>query len=134
MPPADRAVPGSPLDWLARSRGDLALARAPLPEGAYREDLCYHAQQAAEKALKAVYVDAGRAFRYVHDLEELVTGPELQQIAVPEEVRGCLVLSAFASEARYPSPAEPVTEEELREAVAIPERVVRWAASEIEGG
>jgi hypothetical protein len=39
-----------------RAKGDLALARAPLPEGGFYEDLCFHAQQAAEKALKSVYL------------------------------------------------------------------------------
>jgi HEPN domain-containing protein len=52
--PQDRPVPGSAEDWLTRAEGDLALARAPLPEGAFHEDLCFHAQQAAEKSLKAV--------------------------------------------------------------------------------
>ncbi len=39
--PQDRPVPGSAEDWLARAQGDLALARAPLPEGAFYEDLCF---------------------------------------------------------------------------------------------
>ena len=51
----DRPTPGTPKDWLARAQGDLALAQISLPEGAYYEDLCFHAQQAAEKAIKAVY-------------------------------------------------------------------------------
>lgn len=53
--PEDRPVPGTAQDWMARAKSDLALARVPLPQGAFYEDLCYHAQQAAEKALKAVY-------------------------------------------------------------------------------
>jgi hypothetical protein len=52
--PQDRPVPGSSADWLARAKGDLAIAKAPLPEGAFHEDLCFHAQQAAEKAMKPV--------------------------------------------------------------------------------
>ena len=56
MLPGDRGVPGSPEDWLARAEGNLAIASAPLPEGAFYEDLCFHAQQAAEKALKAAYL------------------------------------------------------------------------------
>lgn len=71
-----RASPGTPQDWLARAKGDLALARLPLPQNAFYEDLCFHAQQAAEKALKAVYQHHGWTFRYTHDLEELVTGLE----------------------------------------------------------
>jgi HEPN domain-containing protein len=81
---------------LARANGDLALARAPLPEGGFREDLCYHAQQAAEKAVKAVYLHQGWAFRYIHDLEELLTGLERQGLAAPDEVKACFVLTAFA--------------------------------------
>ena len=100
MPPADRPAPGSPADWLARANGDLALAQAPLPDGAFHEDLCYHAQQAAEKAVKAVYLHQGWAFRYVHDLEELLTGLERQGRAVPDEVKRCFVLTVFASESR----------------------------------
>ena len=33
--PQDRPVPGSAGDWLARAEGDLALAQAPLPGGAF---------------------------------------------------------------------------------------------------
>jgi len=53
--PQDRAIPGTPQDWLDHAKSDLAFARLPLREGAYYEGLCFHAQQAAEKALKAVY-------------------------------------------------------------------------------
>ena len=37
MPPG-RQIPGTPQDWLARARSDLAFARLPLPEGAFFED------------------------------------------------------------------------------------------------
>jgi len=53
--PQDRPAPGSPQEWLSRAKGDLAMARVPLPEGVFYEDLCFHAQQAAEKAFKGVY-------------------------------------------------------------------------------
>jgi len=58
MPP-DESIPGSAQDWLARARGSLALAKQPKPEGAFWEDQCFLAQQAAEKALKAVYQARG---------------------------------------------------------------------------
>jgi len=74
--PEDRAVPGSAEDWLARAEGDLVIAQVPLPEGAFYEDLCFHAQQAAEKALKAVYQHYNKRFRYTPDLDELITEPE----------------------------------------------------------
>lgn len=36
--PHDRPAPGSAKDWLARAKGDLAIAEAPLPDGAFYED------------------------------------------------------------------------------------------------
>ena len=59
--PQDKPSPGTSRDWLVRAKGVLALAEVPLPEGAFYEDLCFHAQQAAEKALKAVYHRLGRS-------------------------------------------------------------------------
>jgi len=60
--PCHKDIPGSAADWLARAKSDLAIAKAPLPQGAIYEDLCFHAQQAAEKALKAVYQHHGWPF------------------------------------------------------------------------
>ena len=81
--PEPRHPPGAPGDWLARARGDLALARAPLPDGGYLEDLCYHAQPAAEKALKAVHVRHEIVFRYTHDLAELLASIRAAGLKVP---------------------------------------------------
>lgn len=131
--PQARLIPGSPGEWLARARGDLALARAPLPEGGFYEDLCFHAQQAAEKALKSVYLHQAWAFRYVHDLEELITGLRQNGLAVPEDVEEAVILTSYAFEARYPGVGEPVSEEEYKEALGLAEKVVRWAELLIEG-
>ncbi len=46
--------PGTPADWLARAKSNLALAKTPKPDDVYWEDLCFNLQQAAEKAMKAV--------------------------------------------------------------------------------
>jgi len=67
VPPSNAAT-GSPENWLARAKADLALAQIELPEGGIYEDLCFHAQQAAEKAIKSVFVLHGWAFPYIHDL------------------------------------------------------------------
>ena len=129
--PQDRPIPGTPQDWLARAKGDLAFVRLPLPEGAFYEDLCFHAQQAAEKALKAVYQYHGWVFRYIHDLEELMTGLKQKGIDIPPEVDEVVVLTGFAWEARYPGLSEPVAEEEYQDALKHAETVVDWAEKEI---
>jgi HEPN domain-containing protein len=72
----NQPIPGSPSDWLARARGNLALARQAKPEDAFWEDLCFQAQQAAEKAIKAVYQHLELHFHYTHDIEELGDGLE----------------------------------------------------------
>jgi HEPN domain-containing protein len=132
--PQDRPIPGSPQEWLACARRDLALARAPLPLGGFYEDLCFHAQQVAEKALKAVYLHCGWIFRYVRDLEELITGLRQNGLCVPEAVEDAVVLTSYAFEARYPGLAEPVSEEEYRQALELAQMVVRWAEEMIERG
>ena len=106
--PQDRALPGSAEDWLARAEGDLALARAPLPQGGFYEDLYFHAQQAAEKSLKAVYQYFGKRFRYTHDLDELITGLQNSGIVVPIEVTDAALLTSYAWDSRYPGFSEPV--------------------------
>jgi HEPN domain-containing protein len=89
--PDRRSPPGSPREWLARANGDLALAGTPLPPGGFYEDLCFHAQQAVEKALKAIYLDRGWTFRYVHDVEKLLTRLRENGLKVPETVgQGCV--------------------------------------------
>ncbi len=127
--PQDRSVPGSAQDWLARANGDLSLARTPLPNDGFYEDLCFHCQQAAEKAIKAIYQLKGWTFRYTHDLDELLTGLKRQGLHCPVRVEEAAILTAFAWEARYPGISEPVTEEEYQEALEQAKEVVAWAES-----
>ena len=53
MKPPERFPPDDPREWLNRARSNLVKARHRMPE-VYLEDLCFEAQQAAEKAIKAV--------------------------------------------------------------------------------
>jgi len=68
----ERFPPNDPREWLNRARSNLSRAKAKIPD-AYLEDLCFDAQQAAEKAIKAVLLKKGVAFPYVHDLARLLT-------------------------------------------------------------
>lgn len=109
-------------------------ARARL-SGLYLEDLCFDAQQAAEKAIKAVLISRGVAFPHVHDLADLLTLLIRSGARVPDDVKEAERLTRFAVANRYPGVGEPVIAEEHEEAVAIAETVVRWAellAAEIE--
>jgi len=129
MPP-ERFPPDDPREWLNRARSNLARARAKIP-GAYLEDLCFDAQQAAEKAIKAVLLKKGVAFPYVHDLARLLTLLEEAGEEIPEAVRQAEDLTRYAVVTRYPGLAEPVTEAHYQEAVASAEAVVHWAEERI---
>ena len=122
----DSYVPGSTDEWIAHAKSDLALSQAPLPKGVLLESLCFHAQQAAEKAIKAVYVHQGIRFRYTHDIGELLAGLRKMEISFPDKILEAAALSDYSGQ-RYPGPAEPVTEEEYREAVKQAESVLFWA-------
>ena len=100
----------------------------------YLKDLCFDAQQAAEKAIKAVLIHFDVRFPYVHDLAQLLALVEQASQRVPDSIRRAASLSDYAVEARYPGLSEPVTRQEYEEAVAIAEEVVRWARGVIEQG
>ena len=88
---------------------------------------CFHAQQAAEKALKAVLLSRGREFPYTHDIEELLRLVEEAGLKLPESVRQADALTPFAIETRYPGYWEEIREEEEAEALRIAGKVVEWA-------
>ncbi len=127
MPRENGHPAGSPGDWMARARSDFALACIEKPSGTFWEDLCFHAQQAAEKSVKAVLLHRYIAFRFVHDLEELLTTAQQAGISIPNPVRKAVRLNDYAVRARYPDDAEPVTEDEYREAVKLAGLVLAWA-------
>jgi len=125
--PSSKMIPGTPQEWLARAKGNLTLAKLEKPEGAFWEDLCFNAQQAAEKAVKAVFQHKGILFRYIHDLEELITDLERHGVEIPDKVKEAAKLTQYALELRYPGHSEQGTEEEYRQALKIAERVYAWA-------
>lgn len=122
----ERFPPDDPREWLNRARSNLALAKNRIP-GAYLEDLCFEAQQAAEKSLKAVMVLRSIRFPYVHDLSRLVSLIEKERIEIPDVLLKAEKLTIYAVIARYPGVVRPVTEQEYFEAVEIAESVVLWA-------
>lgn len=127
-----RLPPDDPHEWLNRARSNLALARRTGPD-VYLEDLCFEAQQAAEKAVKAVFIHRGTPFPYVHDLKRLLRLLERSSLKVPKYVKTAKELTPYAQVTRYPGRARPVTPRKHRRAVRIADAVFRWAARQIEG-
>lgn len=121
-----RFPPDDPREWLNRVQSDLVLARAT-GEHILLEDLCFHAQQAAEKAVKAVLLVRNVRFPYTHDIAALLKLVRDSGLTVPPDIQQSGVLTAYAVAGRYPGVVETVTPEEYQEAVQIAEAVVAWA-------
>ncbi len=77
-----RFPPDDPREWLMRARSNLAHGRAVILEVCL-EDLCFDAQQAAEKAIKAVWIHRGVRFPYVHNLPRSNPGNIVARFASP---------------------------------------------------
>ena len=125
-----RYPPDDPREWLNRARSNLAVAGARVP-GAYLEDLCFNAQQAAEKAIKAILIRHDVEFPYVHDLAQLLTLVEEAGQQIPERIREAERLTRFAVFDRYPGIAPEITQDEYHDALSTAEAVVRWAEEAI---
>lgn len=126
MPPEKPSL-GTPRDWLDRARSNLTRARQPKTAEIFWEDLCFDAQQAVEKSLKAVLLSRHISFPFVHNLAVLLTLLEKEGISLPEEIRAAADLTDYAVTARYPGTSEPVSAEEFQQALQTAEAVFSWA-------
>jgi len=125
-----RYPPEDPREWLNRARSNLALAKAKR-KGVYLEDLCFDAQQAAEKAIKSLLIKVDVDFPYVHDLARLLTLLENSGQKIPASVRQAEGLSRYAVFSRYPGMGPQIEQKEYQDAVKIAGQVVRWAERQI---
>ena len=118
-----------PREWLNRARSNLAIAKTRVPQ-AYLEDLCFEAQQAAEKAIKALMIARSIDFPYVHDLARLLSLLKEAGETIPDAVGQARKLTRFAIVTRYPM-NQTVTDQHYLEAIAIAETVVRWTEEKL---
>lgn len=122
--------PDNPDEWLHRARSSLALARQKNTDVLY-EDLCFQAQQAAEKAIKAVLVAGKIPYPYTHDINALLSVLEQNNISFPEELWSAVTLTSYASDTRYPGFDNPVTKDEYDKAIILAHTILRWAEKQI---
>src|SRR5690348_2286412 len=89
--------PESPNTWLQRARSDLALGRAALETpDVLLEDACFHAQQCAEKALKALLMHRQIPFPRTHVVETLLDLLKASGLNIDSTVDDALVLTQYA--------------------------------------
>ena len=123
-------MPERSRDWLDQAHRDLASARWSL-EGGFFEWTCFSCQQAAEKAIKAVFHRLGGE-AWGHSVLGLLRGLS-ERVDVPAELRDCArLLDRFYIPARYPngwetgSPKDYYTREDAESAVRCGEAIIRF--------
>jgi HEPN domain-containing protein len=110
--------------WVEKAEQDYHVAVQLLKsdDDEFNAAICFHAQQAAEKYIKAFLVQEGIEFPYTHDLRMLLslvpTGDKLEI-----EATSVIHLNRYAIRTRYPGDLEPVERKEARAAVATARRV-----------
>ena len=124
---SERRDPTDPQVWLARARSNLRLAELGHQQGVFLEDLCFEAQQAAEKALKAICVRHSLDFPKTHSLVILMDIVESANLEIPPDVKMADVLTQYGVQVRYPGWVEEVVEAEYQHAMELARRVVAWA-------
>lgn len=112
-----------------KAADDFGLAGYLLQEDSpYQEAICYHAQQAAEKQLKALLTWHDIQFPKTHDMETLLGLAEAAHPGISGSLGPSVALSAYAVELRYPDNRFEVdartAEEAVRLASLVRERIV----------
>ncbi len=125
-----RLPPSDPREWLRRARSNLAIAKSVLPN-VDLADLCFDAQQAAEKSIKAVFVLRGEQFPFTHDVERLLLLLERNGLKVPKYVHEAKEMTRFAHQTRYPGMTSHVTKRAYRRAVRLATLTLRWAEKQV---
>jgi HEPN domain-containing protein len=113
--------------WLVHARNDLKLARLGLEHRVLPELVCFHSQQAAEKALKTVLLHKRIEFPLTHDLEQLLGILREAGVPFPGEVEEIGLLTPYAVETRYPGYCGAITPKDVKEAINAADATLKWA-------
>ena len=118
-----------PRAWLFQAENDLQMAAVAQEHGFFSQ-ACYHASQAAEKALKSLVLELGVEPQHTHVLGQL-----LQQLAslgvdtAPFETIPLRQLSRMSASSRYPIDATPPAElfdrSDAQQAIAMAQAVLK---------
>ncbi len=126
--PDDATFAGSPEQWLAHAQSDLNVARLARNQAEILpQHVCFHAQQAVEKALKAVFLSRKIEFPLTHDIEELLEVAVENGLRLPRELADVGTLTPYAVEARYPGGWGAISPGDVEQAIGLAEGTIGWA-------
>jgi HEPN domain-containing protein len=119
-------------EWLRHARSDLAVARMVDDDQIAPEILAFHAQQAAEKALKALLVQRQVEFPRLHVIGSLLNLCQEAGYEGIELLADSVTLTRYAVVTRYPGEEEPVSRQDAHQAFELAEKVLVWVEMQIE--
>ena len=110
-------------EWIDKAEDDFIVTnrecRAKKP---VYDAVCFHAQQCAEKYMKAILQESGTEFEKIHDLDVLLEKCKRLIPDLEKHRKELIELSSFAVEIRYPG--MKATKEEAENCISVV-RVVR---------
>jgi HEPN domain-containing protein len=88
----------------------------------YHDASAFHAQQAAEKSLKALQIQIHGRFDKIHDLVSIA-----KAVGSPNEIiKCCITLAPYYVVTRYPDVGEPISKDTVKELLNKSKKVVSW--------
>ncbi|TCL62323.1 HEPN domain-containing protein [Hydrogenispora ethanolica] len=104
-------------EWITKAGHDLGMAELAIankPE--YKDLICFHCQQSAEKYLKAYLIRLNMDFKKSHSLIYLLDLLKAQE-NVPDSIYGTAeILEDYGVEVRYPGNGIELDQEDIHEA------------------
>ncbi len=119
-------------EWLRWARADLSVTTLVDDVRIAPEIVAFYAQQAAEKALKALLVLHQVDFPRTHAIGALLALCEDAGFAGVQCLADASGLTRYAVATRYPGEDEPVSAQEAREAATVAALVFAWGCAQIQ--
>ena len=117
-------------EWINRAKSSLDLAKTKIINNIIYEDLCYQAQQAAEKALKGFLIYFEVDPEFTHNIEVLIKALK-QFTEVPDIVKKAAGLTDYAVFTRYPGEYNETTKTQYEQAVKMAQECLDWVERSI---
>ncbi len=123
--------------WLAQAQNDLAFTEHAM-RGGFHAQACFHAQQVAEKAVKAVHYLRGARVVIGHSVDGLLEALETAGLSVNELRPLAAQLDLHYIPTRYPNglpgnlPFEVYSAVQASDALAAARRIVDFARDQVE--
>ena len=119
------------MEWAKRAEEDITVAQLVLAENGPPNQICFHAQQSAEKYLKGYLIFKEQKFEKVHQLRyllELCARIEPSFEILKEDT---LYLTRFYIETRYPSDNPDFTPSEAKRALGASLKIKEFILNKI---